>query len=233
MPYAPRWPTTTCATRAARRALRSSSAAGRRWWRRWTAANAVTALVAHGQMNAHLLGEIDPSFGYEGWVAMTTPDVFEVWRDAGGVHFKRLWRKRDEHGRRLASFTTTLRDGKTGGFEIDLPFDANDAWGVKAPHHIAGTVSGVKVRGPLALEDGTYRLKLGPAWRRDCPFAPGDEVSVVLWPEGPQTEALPPDLLVALAGRTRRVRVLAGPRDVLPQGVPHVDQRRVTPPSAT
>jgi hypothetical protein len=96
------------------------------------------------------------------------------------------------------AFNATLRKGKTGGFDIDLPFDANGAWGVKTPHRIAGTVSGVKVRGPLALEDGTYRLKLGPAWRRDCPFAPGDEVSVVLWPEGPQTDGLPPDLLAAL-----------------------------------
>ena len=96
------------------------------------------------------------------------------------------------------AFTATLRSGKTGGFEIDLPFDVDGAWGVKAPHRIAGTVSGVKVRGPLALADGTYRLKLGPAWRRDCPFAPGEEVSVVLWPEGPQTDALPPDLLAAL-----------------------------------
>jgi hypothetical protein len=96
------------------------------------------------------------------------------------------------------SFTTTLRKGKTGGFDIELPFDANGAWGVKEPHRVAGTVSGVKARGPLALEDGTYRLRLGPAWRRDCPFAPGDEVSVVLWPEGPQTDALPPDLLAAL-----------------------------------
>src|SRR5688572_18638644 len=74
------------------------------------------------------------------------------------------------------AFNATLRKGKMGGFDIDLPFDANGAWGVKTPHRIAGTVSGVKVRGPLALEDGTYRLKLGPAWRRDCPFAPGDEV---------------------------------------------------------
>jgi len=98
----------------------------------------------------------------------------------------------------LRAFTATLRSGKTGGFDIDLPFDANEAWGEKAPHRIAGTVSGVKVRGPLSLEDGTYCLKLGPAWRRDCPFAPGDQVSVVLWPEGPQTDALPLDLLAAL-----------------------------------
>jgi hypothetical protein len=95
-------------------------------------------------------------------------------------------------------FTAKLREGKTGGFDVDLPFDANEAWGVKPAHHIAGTLSDVKVRGPLSLEDGTYRLKLGPAWRRDCPFAPGDEVSVVLWAEGPQTDGLPVDLVAAL-----------------------------------
>ena len=42
-------------------------------------------------MNSHLLGHIDPCFGYTGWLAMTTPDVFDVWRDATGLHFKRLW----------------------------------------------------------------------------------------------------------------------------------------------
>jgi hypothetical protein len=96
------------------------------------------------------------------------------------------------------TFTATLREGKTGGFDIDLPFDANEAWGVKTTHHIAGTLSGVKVRGPLSLEAGTYCLKLGKAWRRDCPFTPGDEVSAVLWAEGPQAEALPEDLASAL-----------------------------------
>src|SRR5437868_3322913 len=40
--------------------------------------NLVTALVAHGQMNSHLLREIDPTFGFDAWRAMTTPDVFEV-----------------------------------------------------------------------------------------------------------------------------------------------------------
>ena len=53
--------------------------------------NAVTALVAHGQMNTHLLREIDPSFGFEAWRAMTTPDVFEVHSDDGVVEYRRLW----------------------------------------------------------------------------------------------------------------------------------------------
>jgi 2,3-bisphosphoglycerate-dependent phosphoglycerate mutase len=53
--------------------------------------NAATALIGHGQMNTHLLTHIDPSFGFAGWRAMTNPDVFEVWRDATGLHFRRLW----------------------------------------------------------------------------------------------------------------------------------------------
>jgi 2,3-bisphosphoglycerate-dependent phosphoglycerate mutase len=54
--------------------------------------NALTAVVAHGQMNTHLLGQIDPSFAYEGWMAMTTPDVFEVSEGEDGVvQFQRLW----------------------------------------------------------------------------------------------------------------------------------------------
>ena len=54
--------------------------------------NAVTAVIGHGQMNTHLLSSIDPSFGYEGWMAMTTPDVFEVWQgEDGSLSFRRLW----------------------------------------------------------------------------------------------------------------------------------------------
>jgi 2,3-bisphosphoglycerate-dependent phosphoglycerate mutase len=56
--------------------------------------NAVTALVSHGQMCAHLLREIDGTSGYDVWRAMTTPDVFEIWRDdEGSLHYRRLWEK--------------------------------------------------------------------------------------------------------------------------------------------
>ena len=41
---------------------------------------------------------------------------------------------------------------------------------------------------------------LGAAWRRDCGVEPGDRVSVVLGPEGPQREDLAPDLQAALEG---------------------------------
>jgi 2,3-bisphosphoglycerate-dependent phosphoglycerate mutase len=55
--------------------------------------NAVTAVVAHGQMNTLLLNRIDATFGYDGWMAMTSPDVFEVWNAEDGVpRFARVWR---------------------------------------------------------------------------------------------------------------------------------------------
>ena len=53
--------------------------------------NGLTALVSHGQLSSHLLREIDGSSGYDLWIAMTTPDVFEIWRDATGLHFERVW----------------------------------------------------------------------------------------------------------------------------------------------
>ena len=47
------------------------------------------------------------------------------------------------------------------------------------------------------LDDG-WAILLGPAWRRDCGVAPGDQVDVVLWPEGPQRGELPEDVAEAL-----------------------------------
>jgi 2,3-bisphosphoglycerate-dependent phosphoglycerate mutase len=55
------------------------------------AANATTALVSHGQLIAQVLGRIDPSFGYEGWLLMTTPDVFLVEQRDGKLRFDRVW----------------------------------------------------------------------------------------------------------------------------------------------
>jgi hypothetical protein len=95
-------------------------------------------------------------------------------------------------------FRTTVGGAKNGGVSIELPFDANEAWGAKTRHHVSGTVNGMKVRGPLTEDAGSYRLILGPAWCRDCGVGPGDEASVVLWAEGPQLEGLAPDLVAAL-----------------------------------
>lgn len=88
--------------------------------------------------------------------------------------------------------------GPAGRAYVQLPFDPNEAWGAKEVHHVTGTVNGCDVRGPLSPADGTWRLMLGPAWRRDRGIAPGDAVTVVMAPEGPQRESLPPDIAAAL-----------------------------------
>jgi 2,3-bisphosphoglycerate-dependent phosphoglycerate mutase len=56
-------------------------------------ANSVTVLVSHGQMSSHLLREIDGSSGYDIWMSMTTPDVFEIWEERGRIQYLRLWDK--------------------------------------------------------------------------------------------------------------------------------------------
>ncbi|MGH9184410.1 MAG: YdeI/OmpD-associated family protein [Acidimicrobiales bacterium] len=81
---------------------------------------------------------------------------------------------------------------------VPVPFDPDDAWGPKREHHVHGTVNGMGVRAVIEpLGDGRGIL-LGPAWRRDCGIAPGDEVTVVLEPEGPQRTGLAPDVAAAL-----------------------------------
>jgi 2,3-bisphosphoglycerate-dependent phosphoglycerate mutase len=57
------------------------------------APNAMTAVVCHGQMSTHLLRNVDPSFGFERWRAMTNPDVFliEAASEVGALRFERVW----------------------------------------------------------------------------------------------------------------------------------------------
>lgn len=77
---------------------------------------------------------------------------------------------------------------------VPLPFDPDVAWGVKSRHHVAGTVSGCRVRAALDPAGDETVLWLGPAFLRDTGLAVGDTVNVVLAPEGPQVAALAPDI---------------------------------------
>jgi hypothetical protein len=81
---------------------------------------------------------------------------------------------------------------------IPIPFNPNEAWGVKQRHYITGTVNGYGVRGSLGSDGKQYFLPLGAAWRRDCGLDTGAEVDVVLLPEGPQSENLSTDVSDAL-----------------------------------
>ena len=90
--------------------------------------------------------------------------------------------------------------GPKGRVVVPLPFDPDEAWSAKRQHHVAGTVNGMGVRAVVEpLEDG-FGVALGAAWRRDCGIGPGDEVAVVLAPEGPQRGDLAPDVAAALDG---------------------------------
>ena len=78
------------------------------------------------------------------------------------------------------------------------PVRAGRGLGAKERHHVAGTVNGMGVRAVVEPFRGGHAVALGAAWRRDCGVAPGDEVDVVLAPEGPQRDDLAPDVAAAL-----------------------------------
>jgi hypothetical protein len=96
------------------------------------------------------------------------------------------------------SFRALVATGPKGRVFVPVPFDPDEAWGAKGQHHVAGTVNGMRVRAAVEpLRDG-HGIALGPAWRRDCGIGAGDDVAVVLAPEGPQRGDLAPDVAAAL-----------------------------------
>jgi bifunctional DNA-binding transcriptional regulator/antitoxin component of YhaV-PrlF toxin-antitoxin module len=96
-------------------------------------------------------------------------------------------------------FTGTVRADERGRVVVPVPFDPDQAWGVRARHHITGTVNDVRIRGVLEASGADRLIVLPSAWRRDNGLAPGDHVEVVLSPEGPQRADLAEDIAAALA----------------------------------
>lgn len=83
---------------------------------------------------------------------------------------------------------------------VPVPFDPDQAWGAKREHRVHGTVNGMGVRASLEPLGEGVGFFLGPAWLRDCGISPGEQVDVVLAPEGPQRDGLAPDIAAALDG---------------------------------
>ena len=81
---------------------------------------------------------------------------------------------------------------------VPVPFDPDVAWGPKPEHRVAGTVNGIRERAVIEPLDDGLGILLGPAWRRGCGIGAGDDVDVILAPEGPQREDLEPDFASAL-----------------------------------
>ena len=97
---------------------------------------------------------------------------------------------------RRKTFAATAEDAGRGRIRLALPFDADAVWGAKPRHHVGGTVNGAKVRG--TIDAGADELVLGAMWVKDAGIVVGDEVKVVLVPEGPQATELAPDIQAAL-----------------------------------
>jgi hypothetical protein len=97
------------------------------------------------------------------------------------------------------SFQGRLEGSDKGRVYVVLPFDPAKVWGSRPRYHIRGTINGNRVRGSLEQFGKGYFLSLGPAYRRGAGLKLGAAVTVVLAPEGPQSEALAPDIAAALA----------------------------------
>lgn len=97
------------------------------------------------------------------------------------------------------SFRAVAGKAPGGALLIPVPFDPDTVWGAKPRHLVNGTVAGCRIRGSVERRDGDYSLKLGAAWVRDNPVKAGDTIDVVIAAEGPQRDALDPDIAAALA----------------------------------
>jgi Bacteriocin-protection, YdeI or OmpD-Associated/Domain of unknown function (DUF1905) len=82
---------------------------------------------------------------------------------------------------------------------ITVPFDPDEAWGVKAVHRVNGTVNGCRVRVTLAPGESGWAFTLNPGRMDGLGIAVGSEVRVKLAPEGPQRADLAEDIAAALA----------------------------------
>jgi hypothetical protein len=95
-------------------------------------------------------------------------------------------------------FRATIGGSEKGRVFISLPFDPAGVWGARLRYHVRGSINGRDFRGVVEEAGNGHILALGPAWRRHMGLAPGSEVSVVLTIEGPQRDALAPDIAAAL-----------------------------------
>jgi hypothetical protein len=100
---------------------------------------------------------------------------------------------------RTQRFDAVVTAGRGGRAVIVVPFDPDEAWGVKAVHHVNGTVNGCRVRVTLAPGDGGWEFSYGPARALQLGLGAGDQVAVELTPEGPQRADLAEDIVDALA----------------------------------
>ena len=96
-------------------------------------------------------------------------------------------------------FRAVVAAGPGDSAVITMPFDPDEAWGVKADHPVSGTISGCRIRARLVPAGSAWVLTLAPKRLRGMGVAIGDDVTVELAPEGPQRGDLAEDIGAALA----------------------------------
>ena len=100
---------------------------------------------------------------------------------------------------RVQQFRAQVTADARGHAVIVVPFDPDEVWGVKAEHHVNGTVAGRRVRVRLSPGGSGWGFTLSSARVRDLGLTIGDEVAVEFTPEGPQRADLAEDVSAALA----------------------------------
>ena len=102
--------------------------------------------------------------------------------------------------------TVVVESRRRGGVSVALPFDPARAWGARDAYYVHGTLGRQPYRGKLAGGHGSWRVDLGPSWCRAPGFAPGDEVDLVISPEGPGSATMGADVAAAFEAEPEAAR---------------------------
>jgi hypothetical protein len=100
---------------------------------------------------------------------------------------------------RAKRFRARVAADPRGHGVIAVPFDPDAEWGVKAVHHVTGTVNGCRVRVTIAPGDSGWALSFNPSRMNGLGITVDSDVLVELAPEGPQRGDLAEDISTALA----------------------------------
>jgi hypothetical protein len=101
---------------------------------------------------------------------------------------------------RVQRFDVRVAAGPKGHGLIVVPFDPDVEWGVKAVHHVSGTVNGCRMRVTLEPGESGWSFAMNPARMQHAGIAAGALVPAELSPEGPQRGDLADDIAAALEG---------------------------------
>ena len=103
------------------------------------------------------------------------------------------------NGSWIQRFSAVVDGRPRGGITFRIPFEPSAVWGDLDGYYIQGSAGGMPFRGRLTETDGSWSMQLGPTWCRAPGFGPGDEVEIVISPEGPRTSTMGGDVTAAFA----------------------------------